>query len=135
MDENENPQDVEITDEDYLGRTEAASRAGAPGGPEQSLWDSDDALDSLRMERSVQGDEAPADQTKRMLEEAGPMAAASIIHIALHSANDNTRLSASRYIIDFNRESGIGEGNYWEKLVADVIGDAELLANQPGGRA
>jgi len=133
MDEYESNPDTEITDEDYLDRTEAASRAGAPGGPEQSLWDSDDALSSLKMERTVQGDETPTDQTKRMLEEAGPMAAASIIHVALHSANDNTRLSAARYIVDFNREAGVGEGIYWESLVADVIGNAELLANRPGG--
>ena len=117
--------------EDFLDRTSLAAEAGDPGDPEESLWDSQDALDSLKMERTVVGDETPADQTKRMLEEAGPMAAASIIHVALHSNNDNTRFAASRFIIEHNREEGVGEGVFWEKLVADVVSGAELLANSP----
>lgn len=112
-------------------RTAAAARSGSPN-PESSVWDSDEALEGLKMERAVQGDEDAETQTKRLLKEAGPAAAASIIHIALHSANDNTRLNAAKYITDKFYDDGAGNAAAaWEDLVANVIDTAELVANMP----
>jgi hypothetical protein len=118
-------------DGDFVDRTRAASESGHPGDPESSVWDSDDAFESLKMERSVQGDEKPDEMAMRILKEAAPMAAASIVHIALHSANDNTRLAAGRYVVDLAREADVNGQEGWESLVADVVSSAELMANAP----
>ena len=117
--------------EDFVDRTRAASESGHPGAPEDSVWDSDDAFESLKMERSVQGDEKPDEMAMRILKEAAPMAAASIVHIALHSGNDNTRLAAGRYIVDIAREVDATGVEGWEAMVADVVSSAELMANSP----
>ena len=66
----------------------------------EALWDSDEAIESLKMERALHTDETNENLTRRLLEEAAPSAAQSIIHMALHSANDNTRLRAATYITD-----------------------------------
>jgi hypothetical protein len=117
---------------DYLDRTAKAAAAGHTS-PDESLWSSDEALDALRMERTVHGNETPVEQTNRMLRDAGPMAAASIINIALHSANDNTRFNAAKYITDWSRETEGAGGAAWEDLVAEAISKAEVFANAPGG--
>ena len=106
------------------------SRHGAPDP--SNIWDSDEALDSIKMEKAVHPDRTPEQMTKELLEQAGPAAAASIIHIALHSANDNTRLSAARYITDkMYDDSSATSKPAWEELVADIVSNAEILANAP----
>lgn len=116
--------------EDFLDRTINTADGARGGGPE-SMWDRDDAVEGLKMERTVHTDESPEEMTKRMIEEAGPLAAASIIHLALHSQNDNTRFNASKYIADklYGDESGKSGKSPWEELMADVVSSAELIAN------
>jgi hypothetical protein len=99
--------------------------------PTDPKWDSDEALESLKMERSVRGDLTNTDLTKKLLEEAGPQAAMSIIHIALHGTNENTRLNAAKYVTDnLIAEGGSGAGKQgWEALIGDTISEAEVHAN------
>ena len=97
-------------------------------------WDSDDALSFLKMEKSVQGDESNEALTKRLLEEAAPVAAMSIINLARSSGNDNTRLNASKYIIDtLLTDQNVGGKQPWEDMMADMVDQAELLANNQKG--
>jgi hypothetical protein len=88
-------------------------------------------LEALKMERDVHPHESNAEFARRLLNEAAPKAAISIIHIALHGLNENTRFNAAKYISDITLNddtSAAKEG--WEALVGDVISKAEILANQ-----
>jgi hypothetical protein len=83
------------------------------------------------MERDVSGDMTNEALTRKMLEEAGPGAAASIVHLAMHATNENTRLNAARYVTDnLINEGATNAKQKWEDLVGDAISDAELHANQ-----
>jgi hypothetical protein len=93
-------------------------------------WDSDEALEALKMERAVNTDETNEQLTRRILEESGPAAAYSIVHIALHGTNENTRLRASQYVTDFvTGDDSSSNRQTWEDLVGDVVSKAELFAN------
>lgn len=97
---------------------------------ESRFWDSDEALADLKMEQAVHGDESHEQMAMRLLREAAPQAAMSIIYVAMHSANDNTRLAASRYIIDKSTDDGTnGAKQTWEDMVGDVVSSAEMFAN------
>ena len=113
---------------------EATYHAADEGTPTESPWDSDDAVDSLRMERTIYN-ESNEQLTKRLLEEAGPMAAKAILHIAMHDSNGNTRLRAATYIVDraYGDDSSKSGKALWEQMVGDVVSDAELHANQGQG--
>ena len=97
-----------------------------------SLWDNDAAFDSLKMERAVRPDETPEQMTRRLLEQAAPQAALSIIQIALSSSNDNTRFKAASYITDkIYDDTAAATKAKWEDLVGDVVDQAEMYANKP----
>ena len=101
-----------------------------------SLWDSDQAFDDLKQDRTVYPDETPEQMVRRMMEENAPMAAQRIFHIAMNSHNDNTSLSASKFIVEMvtNPDNGPTKA-IWEKLVGDMVSEAEVTANaiQGGG--
>jgi hypothetical protein len=101
----------------------------AAGLPEE--WNSDQTLENLKMERSVRPEETNEQMTRRLLEEAAPAAAQSIIHLALHSPNDNTRLNAAKYVTDSLLESDSSGGKAkWEELIGTAVSEVEVYANQ-----
>lgn len=106
--------------------------------PPSGEWDSDEALEFLKMERQVNPTEQLSDEglTKKLLTEAAPIAAVSIINLAKSSSNDNTRLNASKYIIDsvFGGDAGTGKTKL-EELLGDVVSKAEVYANDPANAA
>ena len=71
-------------------------------------WDVDAALQQLLAEKAYDGVDLQLDQAgtndtvKRMLREAAPAAALSLIHLAQHSANESIRFKASKEILDRN---------------------------------
>ena len=123
-----------IDPDEFIENTRKAAQQGA-SEPEDSIWDSDEAFESLKMERTVHPEESYEQMTKRIVEQAGPAAAQAIVHLALHSANDNTRLNAAKYITDKfygddNDKSGLAT---WERLVASAVKSLESHANQGSG--
>jgi hypothetical protein len=118
---------------DEVRRAADAARQSSQD-PESSIWDEDDAIASLRMERSVQGDESPESMAKRLLAQAAPLAAGKIIHIAMHSTNDNTAFAAAKYITDLQFEGTTGTGkDVWEKILGDAVSKLEVHANAGSG--
>ena len=101
-------------------------------GPPSGAWDSDEALQFLTMEKSVHEDSGNEALTKRLLTEAAPMAAVSIINLSRSSGNDNTRLAASKYIVDRLLDGDGGEDDPLASLIGDVVKKAEEFAN--GGK-
>lgn len=99
--------------------------------PNDPRWDSDEALQNLKMEKTLRPDETYEELTRRLLEEASPQAAQSIIHLALHGTNENTRLNAAKYITDslIGNDANGPTKQKWEELVADAVSDAEVHAN------
>jgi hypothetical protein len=99
--------------------------------PPSGDWDTDEALAQLKMEKMVNPTESLTDEglALKLLNEAAPLAAKSIVQVALHSPNDNTRLNASKYIIDVVREGSVGGKSKLEELLGDVVDQAELYAN------
>lgn len=122
---------------DYDGPEDSASEPEGeptPGkgqdGPPSGEWDSDEALSFLTMEKSVHNDTDNEAMTKRLLTEAAPMAALSIINLSRSSANDNTRLAASKYIVDTLLQGDGGEEDPLMGLVGAVVKKAEEFANE-----
>jgi cyclophilin family peptidyl-prolyl cis-trans isomerase len=98
--------------------------------PTDPKWDSDEALENLKMERQVNPDLDNERLTKKLFDEASPLAAQTIINLALHGTNENTRLNAARYITDkvYDGDGGPTRSR-WEELVGEAVSDAELHAN------
>jgi CHAT domain-containing protein len=98
--------------------------------PEDPKWDSDAALEAVKMERTVTGDMTNEALTRKILEEAGPQAAMSIVHLAVHGTNENTRLNAAKYVTDnLINEGASATKAKWEDLVGEAISEAEVYAN------
>jgi hypothetical protein len=117
--------------EDNSGDGESFNGPEESGEPSGSIWDNDDAIEAIKMERAVNPDETNEDMAKRLFQESIAPVAQSMIHIALHSQNDNTRLNAGKFITEFVLgEKASGAKAKWEELVGEAVSEAELHANQ-----
>jgi hypothetical protein len=91
----------------------------------EKAWVSDSDLNALMMERTTgarlkgEGSESPVAQARRMMQEAAPMAAASIIRLAQYSENETVRLRASQEVL--NRADEIGNGKDGKEPWADLL--------------
>jgi len=101
--------------------------ASAPSTPRvPQTWNADDALDFLVMERAVNPSESVEEMSRRLFHENLPTAVASIVHVAIHSPNEKTRLEASKYVVErvlgkIGTET-LDEGKSpWEELLANVV--------------
>lgn len=95
-------------------------------------WDTEDALEALKLEKSFKPELSDAALAKEILLQASPQAATSIIQIALHARNDAARLSAAKYIMDYVKEElsvGSGAKASWENLIGSALSEVELYAN------
>lgn len=101
---------------------------------------SQDDLDMLRMERNMLTGLTPANQARKMLEEATPMAAMQLIRLAQNGASDSVRLKASTEILNrvgvVAEDGKNGEGKEpWDNIFEKVVKNIEEFANmQTGGQ-
>ena len=63
-------------------------------------WIADDALECMITEKSFHPGETNPKTAKRLMDENAPVVAMSLIHLAIHSKSERTRLDAGRYIMD-----------------------------------
>lgn len=106
-------------------------------------WDAQVALQDVVKMRS-ELDVPSAELTRRILDEAGPASARSIVDLALWSDNERVRLQAAQYIV--NRQLGVpndvpdnmkggAAGNQpLEDLLGEVVSTAEDFVRQAGGK-
>jgi hypothetical protein len=95
-------------------------------------WDTDGALESLKLEKSVHAELSDAQLAKQIVLQASPQAAASLIHLALHGRSDSARLNAAKYILDMVKEevsTGASAQAWWESAIADAVSKTEVYAN------
>jgi hypothetical protein len=101
---------------------------------DDSEWLPDEAIRSLQMERSVEPSETEEQLARRMLREATPVAAASIIHLAVHGGTERTRLDASKYVLERTMgrigETFEGDEDPWTKLFKDIMRNSPPDASQ-----
>lgn len=122
-----------MSDDDELYGT-----SSSPSSVEASAsdyWDSDEALEFLKADRMVNPYEAMSTEqhTRKLLEDAAPLAAMSIINLAKSSGNDNTRLNAAKYIVDFQlQDQGANGKAKWEDMLGSIISEEEILGNSEG---
>lgn len=81
-------------------------------------WDANDALDSFVTERTLNQDETVREYSRRVIRENMPLVTKSMVHLALHSKSERTRLDAGKYLMD--RDLG---------KVGDNPGDINPLEN------
>jgi hypothetical protein len=75
-------------DDDNLGRSDRE-------------WVPDEALAALRMERDLTANgETEEALSRRLLREAAPQAALSLIHMATHGSTERVRMDASKYVLE-----------------------------------
>jgi hypothetical protein len=63
-------------------------------------WVSEDAMESLILERTINPSESAEDLSRRLIRENLPVVTQSMIHLAIHSASETTRLRAGQYLVD-----------------------------------
>jgi hypothetical protein len=85
---------------DPTPQNSSSRRNRGSGHAPDDEWNSDEALNSLKMERSVNPTESNKAMTQRLFEEAAPGAAMALTHLALHATNENTRLNAAKYVTE-----------------------------------
>lgn len=108
--------------------------------PEQERdWVPEEAIAALRMERTVMDPLGSyEDQARQLFRENAPNAAASIVHLAVHSINERTRLSAAQYVVDrilgkVGDDTFGAEKNPAQALLEGLVRDAEQHANTSPG--
>lgn len=106
------------------------------GLPKGKAWVPDEALEGMIMEREYHPEESNPKTTKRLMDENAPVVAMSLIHLALHSGSERTRLDAGKYIMDrvlgrVGEELIPTEDSPIEKFVSEVMSDIEAVT---GGR-
>lgn len=103
---------------------------------EAKPWDPDNALEGLKLERSV-SDYDPNDPMQvaqavaTIFRETAVVAAAGICHTAVHETNARVRLDAAKYVIDEARKL---EGSEGDPLMQFLL-SLEREANAGSGSA
>jgi hypothetical protein len=99
----------------------------------QKAWVTDDELANLNLERatgihSANGPESPTDQANRIMRTNAPMAAQTLVKLALNGETEQVRLKASIEIL--NRANAAGQGadgrDPWAKLYEETMVDGPL---------
>lgn len=113
---------------------EESAETGESSSEGSSLWDNQDVLDSLAMEKQLHPEEDEPAMAKRFFTEAMPQIAQKMVNLALYAANDNTALAAGKYITDLVilDQTGASKAK-WEELLGEAISDVELHANEGHG--
>jgi hypothetical protein len=64
-------------------------------------WIPDSALEGLKMEKQVLGDKiSDIEFTRKLFRESAPLAAAAIVHLAVHSQNERIRFTSAQYVVE-----------------------------------
>ena len=96
-------------------------------------WDSDEALEAMKMERAMRPEETDAELAQRIFKEAAPQAATGIVHLAFHGVNENTRLNAQKYVVERVLgkigDTGDSEDSPLNQMVKELAAAAERHAN------
>lgn len=110
------------TTQSHSPAVDAAGLSSLSGLPTGTLdnpdWDANDALDSFVTERTLNQDETIREYSRRVIRENMPLVTKSMVHLALHSKSERTRLDAGKYLMD--RDLG---------KVGDNPGDINPLEN------
>jgi hypothetical protein len=69
-------------------------------GVDRREWISDEALESVKLNRALHPEESLAEATRRVFRENSPIAAQAIAHIAIHDPNTRVRLDAAKYVVE-----------------------------------
>jgi len=98
-------------------------------------WIPEEALEGITMERSVRPSETEQTMAERVFLENLPVAALSIVNLAIHSPSEKIRLDAAKYVVERNlgkpdtasqlRANADADMTKWEQLLADAQFDPE----------
>ena len=113
--------------------SEQADNNTSPQEPHvQKPWETDEALASLKMERELNPDETEEGLARRLLREAAPQVAMSMIQMAIHGSTEATRTRNSQYILDHvlgkPRQDTANEGN--QDPLLDFLNELHDAAEQ-----
>jgi|SRR5688572_23353588 len=107
-------------------------------------WVSNSDLAALGLERATGmatkdgSPESPVEQANRMMREAAPMAASSLVRLAQNGETEQVRLKASIEILNRASQSGTTTDGRepWAEVYDKVLAtdDVERFANDPNGR-
>jgi len=64
------------------------------------LWIPDEAIAALKSERAMLEPKSDIEFTRELFRQNAPAAAASIVHLALHSTNERVRSDNARYVVE-----------------------------------
>jgi hypothetical protein len=100
----------------------------------QKAWVTDEEIANLNLERATgvyaadNKPESPTDQANRIVRQNAPMAAQTLVKLALNGETEQVRLKASIEIL--NRATAAGQGSDgrdpWAKLYEDTMVDSPV---------
>lgn len=103
-------------------------------GPKYAYWIPDQAVSNMAMEKALHGNESNVQLAKRLIDECLPLAVMSVTHMAMNSPKEETRLAASKYLIDHAMGSPIkkddvpvGSRHAWDVVHDAVLVDAQTV--------
>jgi hypothetical protein len=85
-------------------------------------WNVDEALASLADETLLMDEGDSRATVKRIFREAGPAAAAAVVHVAKFSTNEKNRLQAAQYVVERNIGK-IGDDDLEDDPLAALLGN------------
>ena len=97
---------------------------------DSTQWDPEKVDELLKMERSVntEAEISNIDLTRKLIEQAAPHAAMSMIHLSRHAVNENTKMNASKWVVEFATQIETEDGKAaWEKLLPSIVDEAEAI--------
>ncbi len=105
----------------------------------EAEWSADRALTNLSFEKALIDLGSPQDQAKKLFEEALPLVAMSICHLATRSDSEAIRFNAGKYVVERTmgpaEKQNANEGgrhawdDIYDDVVEDVVNKAEGYAN------
>lgn len=116
-----------MSNEEYLNGSGDPDEA-----PKYAYWLPEQAVTNMSMEKAMHGHESNAELAKRLIDECLPLAVMSVTHMAIYSAKEEVRMSASKYLIDHAMGSPIKKDDVpmGGKHAWDVVHDAVLVDAQ-----
>jgi RIO-like serine/threonine protein kinase len=113
----------------YLFPLRTLGRLYDTGAMESKPWDADDALEALKLERSVtdydvNDPKQVSDAVATIFRETAVVAAAGICHTALHEANARVRFDAQKFVIEEARKLEGSEADPLKQFIMEVYGAA-----------
>ena len=101
--------------------------------PKLAYWIPDQAVRNLTMEKALNSHETHTQLARRLIDEALPLAAMAVTHMAINSPKEEIRLAAAKYVMEHamgapGKSHDLPSGKHaWDAIHDAVLVDAKNI--------